>query len=116
VATIYASGRSFEYRVRDLFRARNWLVGRSAGSHTAVDLFCIPPGENRRTVLIQCKFSVSPYLSKKELHELRLAARDYDVDVFIVAKNDDRSVQFYDLDFQKVQPPYDFEEGSTDVS
>lgn len=48
----YVNGRSFEYRVRDLFEAKGYFVMRSAGSRTPVDLVALKDGE---ILLIQCK-------------------------------------------------------------
>jgi hypothetical protein len=51
----YASGRAFEYEVRDYFEEKGFFVFRSAGSHTQADLICLPEQEGDRTVIIQCK-------------------------------------------------------------
>ena len=48
----YASGRDFEYRVRDDLIARGYFVARSAGSKTVVDLLALKQG---RVLLVQCK-------------------------------------------------------------
>jgi Holliday junction resolvase len=48
----YRKGRRLEYRVRDLFRRRGWMVIRAAASKP-IDLVCIRRGE---TVLVECKY------------------------------------------------------------
>ncbi len=48
----YASGRAFEYRVRDELRARGYLVIRAAGSKGVCDLVALANGS---VLLVQCK-------------------------------------------------------------
>lgn len=48
----YARARDFEYAVRDDMRKRNYLVVRSAGSKTPVDIYAFDIGTK---VFIQCK-------------------------------------------------------------
>jgi len=48
----YSRGANFERQVRDLYRSEGWWVGRSAGSHSVVDLIAMRCGE---ICLIQCK-------------------------------------------------------------
>ncbi|MEM4315668.1 MAG: restriction endonuclease [Nitrososphaerota archaeon] len=47
----YRKGRRFEYRVRDLFRRRGWIVIRAAASKP-VDLVCLKKGV---AILVECK-------------------------------------------------------------
>jgi Holliday junction resolvase len=48
----YRTGRDFEHRVRDLLERNGYLVLRSAGSKTKIDLACFKPGE---ALFVQCK-------------------------------------------------------------
>lgn len=50
--SMYRLGRSFEWRVRDLFRSRGYLVIRAAQSKGIADLCAVRDG---RATLIQCK-------------------------------------------------------------
>ena len=53
MATNYARGRAFEYRVRDYYKKKGWYVVRSAGSKTITDLIAI--GKDGTVHFIQCK-------------------------------------------------------------
>jgi len=48
----YTRGRSKEYRVMELLRDEGWVVARSAGSHSPVDVFAAKQGA---TLLVQVK-------------------------------------------------------------
>ena len=54
MGTNYASGRNFEYRVRDWLESRGYTVIRSAGSRGFADLVALAPGE---VLLVQCTTS-----------------------------------------------------------
>jgi len=60
-AGIYRKGRRFEYEVKKRLEAQGFLVFRTAGSHGAADLICVPePDHNavprpRLIRFIQCK-------------------------------------------------------------
>lgn len=57
----YAKGARFERQVRDFLEEDDWLVVRSAGSHTVSDLVAVKPDLNIKEYttpwvwLIQCK-------------------------------------------------------------
>jgi len=53
----YRKGLRFEHEVRDWLTDRGWVVIRSAGSKTAVDLVGI---RNNQTILVQCKYGRKP--------------------------------------------------------
>jgi len=48
----YERGRSKEYRAMEILRAEGWVVARSAGSHSPVDVFAAKEGA---TLLLQVK-------------------------------------------------------------
>ena len=48
----YNRGRAKEYRVMELLREEGWIAGRSAGSHSPVDIFAAKEG---RVLLVQVK-------------------------------------------------------------
>ena len=50
--TAYQAGKRFEDKVRGHLREEGYVVIRSAGSKTKVDLTCLKPGQ---LLLIQCK-------------------------------------------------------------
>jgi Holliday junction resolvase len=62
----YNRGRATEYRVMELLRVEGWVVGRSAGSHSPVDIFAAKEG---RVLLVQVKRGTAR-VKKDELTEL----------------------------------------------
>lgn len=54
MSTMYARGADFERLVKKSYEEQGYLVIRSAGSHSPVDLVAMQKG---LTVLIQCKLS-----------------------------------------------------------
>jgi len=48
----YISGRTFEYKVRDYLESKGYVVVRSAGSHTPIDLIAF---NCFGLILVQCK-------------------------------------------------------------
>jgi Holliday junction resolvase len=52
LVTQYERGRSKEYKAMELLRTDGWVVARSAGSHSPVDIFAAKLGS---TLLIQVK-------------------------------------------------------------
>lgn len=65
----YVKGRRFEYRVRDLFRGKGYLVIRAAQSKP-IDLICL---KNGQTILVECKTDKSKLTMLRKLELLRLA-------------------------------------------
>lgn len=49
----YRTGLIFEYEVRNWLKDRGWMVFRSAGSKTAIDLIGV---RDNQTILVQCKY------------------------------------------------------------
>ncbi len=49
----YRAGLIFEYEVRNWLRSKGWMVFRSAGSKSAVDLIGV---RDNQTILVQCKY------------------------------------------------------------
>lgn len=72
----YNRGRAREYKVMELLRTDGWTVGRSAGSHSPVDLFAAKDG---RILLVQVK-SGQARAKKEELMELVKWAEAFDAD------------------------------------
>jgi Holliday junction resolvase len=58
----YRAGLIFEYEVRNWLRARGWMIFRSAGSKSAVDLIGIRANQ---TILVQCKYGTKPALQER---------------------------------------------------
>ncbi len=71
--TAYQRGRANEYKAMEKLRKMGWLVLRSAGSHSPLDLFAAKDGER---LLIQVK-SGSGRASGDELTELILWAKAF---------------------------------------
>ena len=63
--TNYTKGRGFEYWVKHLLEKHNYLVFRTAGSHSPADLIAF---DHNCTYFIQCK-------TGKELNKARLTAQ-----------------------------------------
>jgi len=53
----YRTGLIFEYEVRNWLRSKGWMMFRSAGSKTAVDLIGV---RDNQTILVQCKYGTKP--------------------------------------------------------
>jgi Holliday junction resolvase len=66
LVTQYARGRAYEYRCMELLKREGWTVGRSAASHSPVDIFAAKEG---RIILIQVK-SGKARVKTEELREL----------------------------------------------
>jgi len=75
--TAYERGRRAEYRVRYVLQSQGYLVVRSAGSKTPVDLVAINPS-TREILLIQVKSGRSK-LTPEEREALRGLAGNYTV-------------------------------------
>ncbi len=72
----YNRGRAKEYRVMELLRVEGWVVGRSAGSHSPVDIFAAKDG---KVLLVQVK-NGEARVKKDELMELVKWAEAFDAD------------------------------------
>lgn len=59
----YRKGLVFEHQVRDWLTKRGWIVMRSAGSKTAVDLVGV---RENHTILVQCKYGTKPALAERK--------------------------------------------------
>ena len=59
----YRIGLIFEYEVRDWLEERGWMVVRSAGSKTPIDLVAV---RNNQTLLVQCKKGTKPPKKERE--------------------------------------------------
>jgi len=65
----YAKGRRFEYRVRDAFIRKGYVVIRAAQSKP-IDLVCLKDG---RILLVECKTERSPLSKGRKVELLKLA-------------------------------------------
>jgi len=72
----YNRGRAKEYKVMEMLRVEGWVVGRSAGSHSPVDVFAAKEG---RVLLVQIK-SGQARVKRDELMELVKWAEAFDAD------------------------------------
>lgn len=95
MATKYASGRQFEYRVRDLFTKHNYYVIRSAGSKGKADLVALKAG--RSPVLIQCKAGQINSRERKEAAELHALAAELGCTALLAGKDSRGKLQLWSL-------------------
>ena len=76
VTRAYNRGRAKEYKVMEMLRIEGWVVGRSAASHSPVDIFAAKEG---RVLLVQVK-SGKARVQSDELMELVKWAEAFDAD------------------------------------
>jgi Holliday junction resolvase len=76
LVTQYARGRAKEYRCMELLRRDGWIVGRSAASHSPVDIYAAREG---KVLLVQVK-SGKARISAEELRELVKWAQAFNAD------------------------------------
>ncbi len=76
--TQYEKGRRYEWKIRDEYRKKGYLVIRSAGSKSAFDLVAIKrdqyewrEGHGSEVLLIQCKTGKSAEREKAKLQSLK---------------------------------------------
>lgn len=94
MTTNYARGRAFEYKVRDIFIALDYLLLRSAGSHTPIDLIAI--NGDGGVLFIQCQ--TGRWFAKAKLDELRKVARRAHATAVIACRSKQRGqTDFYDV-------------------
>ncbi|GIV51988.1 MAG: hypothetical protein KatS3mg038_2509 [Candidatus Kapaibacterium sp.] len=80
----YTRGRRLEYDAQRLFEQRGYMVIRSAGSKSPVDLVCLHPSLPH--LIVQCKYGANPRLSKREREHLLALAREHRVCACIVTR------------------------------
>ena len=88
----YNAGRRFEYRVKKWLENMGFVVFRTAGSHSPVDLISFESKfEKTNPKLIQCKYTKSGnfYMSKKDIKALEKLIDELCVEVY-VAFNDEK--------------------------
>ena len=76
VNRLYNRGRAKEYRCMEILRGEGWVVGRSAASHSPVDLFAAKDG---KVLLVQVK-SGKARIKSEELRELVKWAEAFNAD------------------------------------
>lgn len=76
MVTQYERGRSKEYRAMEMLREDGWIVGRSAASHSPVDIFAAKLGA---TLLVQVK-SGKARVKAEEAKELVRWAEAFNAD------------------------------------
>jgi len=76
VNRFYERGRAKEYRVMEMLKKDGWVVGRSAGSHSPVDIFAAKEG---RVLLVQVKTGTAR-VGVEELRELVKWAEAFNAD------------------------------------
>ncbi|GIV53215.1 MAG: hypothetical protein KatS3mg038_3736 [Candidatus Kapaibacterium sp.] len=79
----YTRGRALEYDAKRYFEERGYLVVRSAGSKSPVDLVCLHP--SLPPLLVQCKYGVAR-LSKQDRERLLALAHAYNARACIVTR------------------------------
>ncbi|GIV51817.1 MAG: hypothetical protein KatS3mg038_2338 [Candidatus Kapaibacterium sp.] len=87
----YTRGRALEYDAKRYFEERGYLVVRSAGSKSPVDLVCLHP--SLPPLLVQCKYGVAR-LSKQDRERLLALARAYNARACIVTRKRRQEIVF----------------------
>ncbi|GIV52389.1 MAG: hypothetical protein KatS3mg038_2921 [Candidatus Kapaibacterium sp.] len=95
----YTRGRQLEYDAKRYFEERGYLVIRSAGSKSPVDLVCLHP--SLPPLLVQCKYGAAR-LSKQDRERLSVLARTYNARACIVTR---RPREKLVVDYIYVPPP-----------
>ena len=91
----YVKGRRFEYRVRDLFRSKGYVVIRAAQSKP-IDLICLRRGT---ILLVECKSERST-LSRSRKSEL-LGLSKASGATLVLAQRKKRRVELVDVETGK---------------
>ena len=89
----YISGRRFEYRVKKHLENKGWVVFRTAGSHSPVDLIAFRKG--LKPCLIQCKYGkngIKTVRMTDDLYMLGELAESIDVDCRITYNNENNDI------------------------
>lgn len=91
--TPYLVGYTFERRVRAWLEDHGWVVFRTGGSRSPVDLVALEPG---RTILVQCK--AGGRLDPREREKLGKLSAHLRVDVLLASRGPQG------LNFKRVRP------------
>jgi len=95
----YISGRNFEYSVRDHLEAKGYVVVRSAGSHTPIDLVAFNKyGFN----LIQCKHGKIKLSEIKDFIALSKKYHEYEYNFYVATA--ERNGKYVDIVFYGITP------------
>lgn len=97
----YTRGRRLEYSVKRYFEQCGYLVIRSAGSKSPVDLVCLHP--SLPPLLAQCKYGAAR-LSRQDRERLSALARMYNARACIVTRKPRKEIVF---DYIYVPPLFD---------
>ena len=89
----YRRGADFERKVRSMLESKGYLVIRSAGSKTPVDLVALKKGET--PVLIQCK--ISGRITDIEVRELKIEAEKAGAKPALAYKAENGKIQIKEL-------------------
>lgn len=89
----YSRGANFERKVKKNYEDRGFLVLRSAGSHSAIDLFAIRQGE---FIAIQVTIDKGRK-TKAELDQLREIAKENRCQAVLAYRGKDRHIYIEDL-------------------
>lgn len=87
----YTRGRQLEYDAKRYFEERGYLVIRSAGSKSPVDLVCLHP--SLPPLLVQCKYGAAR-LSKQDRERLSALAHMYGAHACIVTRRPRKEIVF----------------------
>lgn len=87
----YTRGRRLEYDAKRYFEERGYLVIRSAGSKSPVDLVCLHP--SLPLLLVQCKYG-GARLSRQDKEHLSSLARKYNARACIVTRRPRKEIVF----------------------
>lgn len=104
MGTPYSIGYSFERRVRAWLEDHGWVVFRTGGSRSPVDLVAMEPG---KTVLVQCRKNAR--LSPRERGELGQLSGRLRVEVALA------SFGKHGLYFNRVRPDGSLVDGLADT-
>ena len=93
----YIAGRNFEYEVKRYYEKIGYIVFRTAGSHSCVDLIGVHQDFSYPVLFIQCKKhngKNKPNLERNELSFLHLPGKK----IFAVKKVRQRGFDIYEVE------------------
>ena len=88
----YVKGRRLEYKVRDIFRSKGYVVIRAAQSKP-IDLICLKDG---KVLLVECKIRQSSLSKSRKSELLKLA--EASGGLLLLASRKKRGIELTDLE------------------
>jgi Holliday junction resolvase-like predicted endonuclease len=91
----YRQGVMFEYEVRNWLEEKGWLVIRSAGSKSPIDLVAV---RQNQTLLVQCKKGTKPPRAERKTLSLLEGKTGKNIQVLIAYKRKfARNIEWYTM-------------------